>query len=137
MRGREGAVIVVCAVSGVEVGSEQVWTYCEEIARPRLIFINKMDRENADFYRTVDELKTKFGARCVPIQLPIGAHDSFQGVVDLLVMKSYVGSEVKEAEIPASMQDQVNSFREKLVEAGAEIDDRLVEKYLGGEELTR
>ena len=136
MRVSEGAIIVVCAASGVEVGTEQVWTYCEEADLPRLIFINKMDRENADFYRTVDELKAKLGSRCVPLQLPIGAHDSFQGVVDLLTMKGYIGSEAKEAEVPSSMQNQVDSFREKLVEAVAEIDDRLLEKYLDGEELS-
>jgi len=136
MRVSEGAIIVVCAASGVEVGTEQVWTYCEEADLPRLIFINKMDRENADFYHTVDELKTKLGSRCVPLQLPIGAHDSFQGVVDLLTMKGYIGSEAKEAEVPSSMQNQVDSFREKLVEAVAEIDDRLLEKYLDGEELS-
>jgi len=136
MRVSEGAIIVVCAASGVEVGTEQVWTYCEEADLPRLIFINKMDRENADFYHTVDELKAKLGSRCVPLQLPIGAHDSFQGVVDLLTMKGYIGSEAKEAEVPSSMQNQVDSFREKLVEAVAEIDDRLLEKYLDGEELS-
>jgi len=136
MRVSEGAIIVVCAASGVEVGTEQVWTYCEEANLPRLIFINKMDRENADFYRTVEELKAKFGSRCVPLQLPIGAHDSFQGVVDLLTMKSFIGSEAREAEIPSSVQNQAVSFREKLVEAVAEIDDRLIEKYLDGEELS-
>ena len=136
MRVSEGAIIVVCAASGVEVGTEQVWTYCEEASLPRLIFINKMDRENADFYHTVDELKAKLGSRCVPLQLPIGAYDSFQGVVDLLTMKGYIGSEAKEAEVPSSMQNQVDSFREKLVEAVAEIDDRLLEKYLDGEELS-
>jgi len=135
MRVSEGAIIVVCAASGIEVGTEQVWTYCEEADLPRLIFINKMDRENADFYRTVDELKTKLGSRCVPLQLPIGAHDSFQGVVDLLTMKGFVGSEARE-EVPSSVQNQVDSFREKLVEAVAEIDDRLLEKYLDGEELS-
>ncbi len=136
MRVSDGAIIVLCAASGVEVGSEQVWAYCEEAALPRLIFINKMDRENADFYRTVEAVKAKFGSRCVPLQLPIGAHDSFQGVVDLLTMKSYLGSEVKEAEIPSSLQNQASSFREKLVEAVAEIDDKLIEKYLNGEELS-
>jgi len=136
MRVSEGAIIVVCAASGVEVGTEQVWTYCEEASLPRLIFINKMDRENADFYWTVDELKAKLGSRCVPLQLPIGAHDSFQGVVDLLTMKSFIGSEASEAEIPSSVQNQADSFREKLVEAVAEIDDRLLEKYLDGEELS-
>jgi len=136
MRVSEGAIIVVCAASGVEVGTEQVWKYCEEASLPRLIFINKMDRENADFYRTVDELKVKFGSKCVPLQLPVGAHDSFQGVVDLLTKKAFIGPEAKEAEVPASLQEQVDSFREKLVEAVAEIDDKLIEKYLDGEELS-
>jgi len=132
----EGAIIVICAASGVEVGSEQVWGYCEEASLPRLIFINKMDRENADFYRTLKQLQSKFGSRCLPLQLPIGAQADFQGIVDLLTMKSYIGSPVKEADIPSSLEDQANSFREKLVEALAEIDDKLIEKYLGGEELS-
>jgi len=136
MRVSEGAIVVVCAASGVEVGTEQVWKYCEETDLPRLIFVNKMDRENADFYGTVDELKAKFGSKCVPLQLPIGAHDSFQGVVDLLTRKGFIGSEAKEAEVPSSLQNQVDSFREKLVEAVAEIDDRLIEKYLDGKELS-
>ena len=136
IRVSEGAVIVICAASGVEVGSEQVWAYCQETNLPRLIFINKMDRENADFYRTVDEIRSKFGAKCVAVQLPIGAQSDFQGVVDLLTMKSYTGSPAKEAEIPSSLQTQVSSFREKLVEAAAEVDDRLLEKYLDGEELS-
>ncbi len=136
IRVSEGAIIAICAASGVEVGSEQVWAYSEEAKLPRLIFINKMDRENADFYRSVDELKLKFGARCIPLQLPIGAHDTFQGIVDLLTLKSYIGSPPKEAEIPSSLQSQVDSFREKVIEAAAEIDDRLIEKYLGGEELS-
>ena len=136
IRVSEGAIIVVCAASGVEVGSEQVWAYSEEANLPRLIFINKMNRENADFYRTVDELQSKFGSRCMPLQLPIGSHETFQGVVDLLTMKGYIGSPAKEVEIPSSLQNQANSFREKVVEAVAEIDDRLLEKYLGGEELS-
>jgi len=137
IRVSEGAIIVICAASGVEVGSEQVWAYSEEASLPRLIFINKMDRENADFYRTLAQLQSKFGSRCLPLQLPIGAQDDFQGMVDLLAMKSYIGSPAKEAEVPSSLKDQADSFREKLVEAIAEIDDRLIEKYLGGEELSR
>jgi elongation factor G len=136
MRVAEGAVILVCAASGVEVGTEQVWSYCEEAKLPRLIFINKMDRENADFYRTLDQIQARFGSRCLPLELPIGAQDSFEGIVDLLTMKSYTGSEAKEGEIPASLQDKARSFHEKLVEAVAEVDDRLIEKYLGGEELS-
>jgi len=136
IRVSEGAVIVVCAASGVEVGSEQVWTYSEEANLPRLIFVNKMDRENADFYKTLEQVQSKFGTRCIPLQLPIGAHDDFQGIVDLLTMKSHIGSPAKEAEIPSSLQDQASSFREKLVEAVAEIDDKLIEKYLNGEEFS-
>ncbi|HUU08128.1 MAG TPA: elongation factor G [Dehalococcoidales bacterium] len=136
LRVSEGAVIAVCAASGVEVGTEQVWAYCQEANLPRLIFINKMDRENADFYRTVGDIQSRFGARCVPLYLPIGAQSDFQGVVDLLAMKAYTGSPPQEAEIPAALQDKVNSFREKLVEAAAEVDDALIEKYLGGEELS-
>ncbi len=132
----ESAVIAVCAASGVEVGTEQAWAYCEEANLPRLIFVNKMDRENADFNRTVEELQSKCGSKCVPIQLPIGSQSEFQGAVELLTMKSYTGTEAKEGEIPESMQSQVDSFREKLVEAAAEFDDTLLEKYLGGEELS-
>jgi elongation factor G len=136
MRVVEGAVIVVCAASGVEVGTEQVWSYCQEAELPRLIFVNKMDRENADFYRTVAQLQSKFGSGCLPVQLPIGAQDSFQGVVDLLTMKGYIGSETKEAEPPSSLKAQVESFNEKLIEAVAEVDDKMIEKYLGGEPLS-
>ena len=136
MRVSEGAIIVLCAASGVEVGSEQVWEYCQKASLPRLIFVNKMDRENADFLRTVEEIGVKFGSKCLPVQLPIGAQNDFQGVVDLLTMKSYIDSPPKEAEIPADLKTQADSFREKLVEAVAETDDALIEKYLGGEELT-
>jgi len=136
LRVSEGAIVVVCAASGVEVGTEHVWDYSEEAKLPRIIFVNKMDRENADFYQTVEALQAKFGSRCVPVQLPIGAQNEFQGVVDLLAMKSYVGSPTTEGEIPSSLQAQVESFREKLVEAVAEVDDALLEKYLGGEELS-
>jgi len=132
----EGAVIMVCAASGVEVGTEQVWSYCEEADLPRLIFINKMDRENADFYQTVEQLRSRFGSRCLPLQLPVGAQDSFQGIVDLLTMKSYIGSQAKEDELPSSLQTKADAFREKLVEAVAEVDDRLIEKYLEGEQLS-
>ena len=135
MRVVEGAVIVVCAASGIEIGTEQVWSYCEEAELPRLIFINKMDRENADFYRTLEQLRSKFGSRCLPLQLPIGAQDSFEGTVDLLTMKT--GSEATEAELPPSLQAKVNSFHEKLVETVAEVDDKLIEKYLEGKELSR
>jgi elongation factor G len=136
IRVSEGAIIVICAASGVEVGSEQVWAYSQEAALSRLIFVNKMDRENADFFRTVGQLRSKFGSKCVPVQLPIGAQRDFQGVVDLLELKAYIGSEMKEAEMPASLQKEVSSFRNQLIEAVAETDDKLLEKYLEGGELS-
>jgi len=137
MRVSEGAIIAICAASGVEVGSEQVWGFCEEADLPRLIFVNKMDRENADFYRTVEDIQSKFGSRCLPVQLPVGAQNNFEGIIELLTVKNYVGSLGKEAEIPSALQAQVDSFRGKLVEAVAGIDERLIEKYLNDEELTQ
>ncbi len=132
----EGAVIVICATSGVEVGTTQVWEYCQEANLPRLIFVNKMERENADFFKTVNDIQAKFGQKCLPVQIPIGAQSDFQGIIDLLGLKSYTDSPPKEGEIPSSLEGQVNTFREKLIEAAAETDDALIEKYLGGEELT-
>jgi elongation factor G len=137
MRVAEGAVIMVCATSGVEVGTEQSWGYCEQDSLPRLIFINKMDRENADFNKTVGQVQTKFGPRCLPAQLPIGAQDKFEGIVDLLTMKAYTSTEGKEAEIPEPLKKQAESYREKLIEAAAEADDKLIEKYLEGGELSQ
>jgi elongation factor G len=136
MRVSESAVIAVCAASGVEVGTEQVWKYCEEAQLPRIIFVNKMDRENADFFRTVEAIRTKLGNKCLPVQVAIGAHTGFKGVVDLMTLKAFTGSPAKETEMPADLKDRVASFREKLVEAIAETDDKLIEKYLGGGELT-
>jgi elongation factor G len=132
----EGAVIVVCAASGVEVGTEQVWAFTEAAKTSRIIFMNKMDRENADFFRTFQAIQTKMGPKCVALQIPIGSQADFQGVIDLLNLKSYIGTEAKEGPIPDALQAQVKSFREKLMEAAAEVDDSLLEKYLGGTELT-
>ncbi|MGB2798474.1 MAG: elongation factor G [Dehalococcoidia bacterium] len=136
VRVADGAVIVVCAASGVEVGTELGWGYADEQEIPRLIFVNKMDRENADFFRVMEEIRANFGNKCVPIELPIGAQDDFQGVVDLIRMKSYSGPQWQEGEIPDSLKERAGEFREKLVEAVAETDDDLIAKYLEGEELT-
>lgn len=136
LRVSEGAVVIICATSGIEVGTEMVWSYCEEANLPRLIFINKMDRENADFTKVVGEVQSRFGNKCVPLQLTIGAHTGFQGVIDLLTMKAYTGSDGKETDIPSDLQPQADTYREKLVEAIAEVDDTLIEKYLGGEEIS-
>jgi len=136
VRVADGAVIVLCAASGVEVGTELVWSYTEEQGIPRLIFVNKIDRENADFFNAVDKLQANFGKRCLPIELPIGSQENFQGVVDLIKMKSYMGPQCQEGEIPDPLKTQAEEFREKLVEAVAETDDNLITKYLEGEELT-
>ena len=136
VRVADGAVIVVCAASGVEVGTELGWCYADEQEIPRLIFVNKMDLENADFFRVMEEIRANFGNKCVPIEIPIGAQDDFQGVVDLIRMKSYSGPQWQEGEIPDSLKERAGEFREKLVEAVAETDDDLIAKYLEGEELT-
>jgi len=136
IRVSESAVVVVCASSGVEVGTEQVWAYCNADNLPRIVYVNRMDRENADFAKVVDQIQSKFGRKCLPIQLPIGRHTNFQGVIDLLKMKSYTGTTSKEGDIPQELLSQAQSMREKLVEAIAETEDNLLEKFLGGEELS-
>jgi elongation factor G len=124
LRVADAAVIVICAASGVEVGTEQVWSYSDEVGLPRLIFVNKIDREHADFYKTVAQIQAKFGRKCIPVQLPIGAQDSFAGAVDLLTRTS------------SPPEGEIEPFFERLVEAVAETDDDLATKYLEGEELS-
>ena len=134
VRVADSAVIVVCAASGVEVGTELSWGYSDEQKIPRLVFVNKIDRENADFFKVLEELQAHFGKMCLPIELPIGAQQNFTGVVDLITMKAY--SQDQEGEIPDSLRGQAEEFRDKLVEAVAETDDDLITKYLEGEALT-
>jgi elongation factor G len=130
----DAAVIVVCAASGIEVGTELMWKLADGRGLPRLIFINKMDRENADFDKVVEQLQKRFGRHCIPLAMPIGAHSGFEGVVDLVGMKAYKKDKKEEA-IPASLEAQAKSFREKMVEAVAEMDDELTVKYLDGQEI--
>ncbi|MEE8582705.1 MAG: elongation factor G [Dehalococcoidales bacterium] len=137
IRVAEGAVVIVSAASAVEVGTEQVWSYSQEAALARLVFVNKMDRENANFLQAVSRLQSVFGASCLPLQLPIGSHDDFTGIVDLLSLKAFTGDKAEEGEIPPTMAEEVATWREKLVEVIAEMDDNLIEKYLGGEELSQ
>lgn len=132
----EGAVILLDAAAGVEVGTDLVWGYANEQNLPRLVFINKMDRENANFKRCLETLRQKFEANFVPIQLPIGSQADFEGVVDLIAMKAYLGSQAKEGEIPVHLRDEANDYRLQLLEAAAESEDELIVKYLEGEELT-
>lgn len=136
LRISEGAVIVVCAASGVEVGTEQVWGYATELKMPRLVYINKMDRENANFFSALEQIQVKLSSRCLPIQLPIGSQKDFKGVIDIIAGKAYFGTPAKEIEIPASMSQEVKSAREKLIEAVVEINDDIMTRYLDGNEIS-
>ena len=135
LRVTEGAIIVVCAASGVEVGTEQMWSEAERGNLPRFIFVNKMDRDNADFFSSLKGIQAKLSTRCLPVQLPIGSQKDFQGIVDLVTMKAYIDTDSQEAEIPPTMQEQAEASREKLVEAAVEADDELINKYLEGESI--
>ncbi|MCH7511374.1 MAG: GTP-binding protein, partial [Chloroflexi bacterium] len=132
LRAADAALIVVDAVSGVEVGTDLAWSYADEQSLPRLVFINRIDRENADFAGAVQQLQERFGKRCVPLQVPIGAQDAFQGVVDLLDMQAYLGEKAEQGEVPESVGSDIATFREQLIEAVAETDDDLINKYLEG-----
>ena len=123
----ESAAILVDATSGVDVGTERGWGMCESGRLPRLIVINKMDRENADFDRNVADIQATFGRQCVPFQIPVGQADSFQGVISVADPN---------ADVPSELADEVELARERLIEAAAESDDELADRYLSGEELT-
>jgi elongation factor G len=142
LRVLDGAVAVFCSVGGVEPQSETVWRQADKYKVPRIAFINKMDRVGADFFRGVSMIKDRLKANPLPIQLPIGVEDTFKGIVDLVEMKAIVwdeeslGAKFREEVIPADMEEIAQEYREKLVEEVASHDDVLMEKYLGGEELT-
>ncbi len=136
LRAADLALIVVCGASGVQVGTEFAWQFADELSLPRAVFINRMDRENADFNTTLGQVQSRWGQKCVPLQIPIGSQQALKGVVDLLAMKAYVSEKGEQQDVPAELADEANAHREKLIEAAAETDDALIEKYLGGEELT-
>jgi elongation factor G len=136
LRAADTALIVVDASSGVQVGTEFAWRFAEELNLPRAIFINRMDRDNADFNGALSQIQSLWGNKCLAVQLPIGSQQAFAGVVDLLTMKAYTGEKAEEGEIPAELASQADQLREKLIEAAAETDDTLITKYLEGEELT-
>ena len=143
MRVLDGACMVYCAVGGVQPQSETVWRQANKYGVPRLAFVNKMDRTGANFFKVYDQLKTRLKANPVPVVVPIGAEDGFQGVVDLLEMKAIIWDEASQGvkfeyhDIPANLVDVANEWREKMVESAAEASEELMEKYLGGEELSR
>lgn len=134
----ESGLVSLCAVSGVEVGTEKVWKLAEQENLPRICFVNKMDRENANFAKAISEARDLFGPNVVPVQLPIGSEEDFKGLVDLLQMKAvlYSGDKFHIGDIPAELADQAAEYREQLVEIAAETDDELTMKYLEGEELS-
>ena len=137
LRAADLALLVVDAVSGVEVGTELVWNYVEEQGLPRMVVVNKMNRENSDLGRTLQALREAFKGNFVPLSLPIGAQADFAGVVDLIEMQARMGSDGQGAEIPSELSDQAAEARVSVVEAAAEADDELIMKYLEGEELTQ
>lgn len=137
-RAVDSALIVVCATSGVQVGTEQCWKLAEEAGLPRIIFVNKMDRENADFDAIFDNLRSKFGKKVLPLQLPLGKEDNFQGVIDLYKMKAYRanGNGNTEIDIPEEYMEAAEAAREAMVEAAVEVDEDLMMAYLEGEEIS-
>jgi len=141
LRVLDGAIAVFCAVGGVEPQSETVWRQADKYLVPRVAFINKMDRTGADFNRVVEQIADRLGANPIPIQLPIGSEEHFSGMVDLVRKVAYsfddstMGAKVTETEIPADMVEQVDEAKEALIEALADVDDSLLERYLEGEQI--
>jgi elongation factor G len=142
LRVLDGACAVFCAVGGVEPQSETVWRQANRYHVPRIAFINKMDRQGADFFNVVEQIENRLGATPIPVQLPIGAEDEFEGVVDLLTMRAIVwnddtqGMSYETRDVPESMLADVAKWRERLVEAAAEANEELTNKYLDGDELS-
>ena len=141
LRVLDGSVTVLCAKGGVEPQSETVWRQADNYGVPRMVYVNKMDIMGANFYHVVQMMKDRLKCNAVPIQLPIGAESDFRGIVDLVTMKAEIyhnedGTDYSEEEIPEEMQDLANEYHEKLIELVAELDEDLMEKYFGGEELT-
>ena len=141
LRVLDGSVTVLCAKGGVEPQSETVWRQADNYGVPRMVFVNKMDIMGADFYRVVQMMKDRLKCNAVPIQLPIGAEDTFKGIVDLVEMKAEVyydelGKDMRTEEIPEDMKELAQKYHEALIESVAEQDEELMEKYFSGEELT-
>ncbi len=141
LRVLDGSVTVLCAKGGVEPQSETVWRQADNYGVPRMVYVNKMDIMGANFYHVVQMMKDRLKCNAVPIQLPIGAENDFTGIIDLITMKAEIyhnedGTDYSEEEIPADMQDIANEYHEKLIESVAELDEELMEKYFGGEDIS-
>ena len=140
MRAVDIATIVVCAVSGVQVGTEKAWDYCEKIKLPRAFFINKMDRENADYSKVLAEMKEKFGGSIVPIQYPIGKENEFNGIINIIskvaLQYNEKTSKMERIDIPKQLLDEVDKYKQIVMESVAETDEELLDKYLDSGELS-
>jgi elongation factor G len=141
LQAADGVVVVIDATAGVKVGTEKVWSFAEDQNLPKMVFINKMDRERADFYKVMEETAEAFEIKATPVFLPIGSEDNFEGVVDLIKMKSCTfkkdgSGSFETGDIPDDMADAVEEWREKMIENIVEVNDELMEKYLEGEELS-
>src|SRR6266446_3396471 len=139
LRVADSALVVVTAEKGVEVGTELTWQYADERHLPRMVLVNKLDRENTSFDQALESLRTHFGIKVVPLQLPIGEQAAFRGVVDLVSQKAYTfegGNKVQEIPVPADIKERMSSYREQLIESAVESDDAVMEKFLEGEELS-
>ena len=135
LRVADGALVLIDSVSGAEVGTELAWNYCDEFKLPRFVVINKMNRDNANFSKALESAREMANIRLIPLQLPWGEKAGFKGVLDLLTMKAYEGEGKSSSEIPAEFKDEVEAARLELIEAAAEGEDELLEKYLEGKEL--
>jgi elongation factor G len=141
MRVLDGVIAVFCSVGGVQPQSETVWRQADRYKVPRIVFVNKMDRMGANFYKVYGQIRDRMRANAVPIQIPIGSEENFRGIVDLVQMKAYIynndtGTDIEEVEIPDEVKELAAEYRTKLIESVAETNDALTEKYLEGEELT-
>ena len=138
LRASEGAILLLDASSGVEVGTEKAGKYTEEHGIPKIIFLNKMDKENVSFEKVLDNIKNHFGDKAIPFALPIGEGESFKGLVSVIdeMAFEYNGKEAKEVDVPADLKDEIDSIKELLMERVAETDEELMEKYFEGEEFT-
>jgi len=142
LRVLDGAVVVFCGSSGVEPQSETVWRQANKYEVPRMVFVNKMDRAGADFDRVVEQIRKRLGATCVPIQINVGSEENFTGVIDLIKMKYINWNEADKGTtftyepIPDEHIERAETYRNDMIEAAAEANDDLMEKYLGGEELS-
>ncbi len=139
LRIADAALVVVTAEKGVEVGTELTWQYADERNLPRMVVVNKLDRENTSFDNALKSLRDQFGLKVVPLQIPIGEQSGFRGVVDLVSQKGYTfegGNKVQEVPIPAELKESISSYREQLIESAVESDDTIMEKFLEGEELS-